>query len=268
MKSLAILFSICFLEHSFSIAMAQSNNDLLKVAEQLEHAIGADGTIDIESQVYVPRICIQRNYDDVLEQVSNLPESIRAKVRGLTVKTDDEKGQSPNPAELKAASWAKIARLKNLVYLDVSHVRGLGESTKVLRELPRLVDLDVSHTGISGRQLVDIGECKELQSLSIGANKIVSGELAPLGKLTQLKLLALSRLDVTSADLKLISNLRKIETLILFRCPISDREMKILADFPRLATVDLNETNVTEAGIESLAESRPNLMIFWQDESR
>ncbi len=246
-------------------AMAEKEVELAEIAKQLELAIGTDAIVDIESQKNVPRICITHNHNEVIEQLARLPEPLRARVRGLTFKTDDEKGKAPNPITLKPAPLSNLPALKQLTYLDFSHVQGLVNSSAFFRELPRLTSLDASHTGITPKELADIAECQSLQSLSIGGNNIAAGALTPLGKLTQLRVLALGELEISDNDLKLLSTLRNIETLILFKCPITDKGATVLADYPYLSTVDLNETKVTEEGVKELMRRRPKLMVFWED---
>lgn len=235
---------------------------------RIERAVDASGYVDIESQRHTPRVCISRNHGAAILSLSELPPAIRQEIRGLTLKTDDEKGKSPNPIMLKQTEWEKIGLLEGLTYLDVSYAQGLGDSSKLFGKLSRLCDLDVSHAGISQRQLKDIAQCKELESLGIGGNKISAGELEPLTKLSRLKTLALGELPISDDDLKAIGILGKLETLILYKCPITDKGLATIASYPSLSTIDLNGTRATNDGVRELMGRRPKLTVFWDDDDR
>ena len=84
-----------------------------------------------------------------------------------------------------------------------------------------------------------------------------------IAELKELRILKLGYSNITGDGLRILSGLQQVERLGLEACPrIGDEAAAELANWKSLKYVDLQETKVTEKGVEILREGKPGITIL------
>ena len=145
-----------------------------------------------------------------------------------------------------------LVPLTHLKHLAIGRSRFSDDALGVLRLLTTLESLDLSGPrGVARNQRAESGaippavvqaiaELKELRVLKLGHNQIAAEELQNLA-----------------------GSLAKLEKLGLEACVrIDDEALKVIAGWKSLKYVDVQETKVTQAGVEALQKQRSELVIL------
>jgi hypothetical protein len=171
-----------------------------------------------------------------------------------------------------------ISRLTGLEALDIAHTpvtdngldhlitlihlkefsmgggrRGVG-ALSMLRMLPTLTHLDLSGArpappDMPGRRSAGAGMPEE--------------SLRAIAELKDLRVLKLGHSAITAPGLKILAALQHVEKLGLEGCRrIDDAAAPELAAWKSLKYVDLQDTQMTAAGVETLRKSRPDLQLL------
>lgn len=148
--------------------------------------------------------------------------------------------------------------------LTAKGLRALTSSRETLTELTLIGGPNL----ISSEMLEVIGEFSNLRTLHLG-NTAAIPDWKPLAKLTKLEKLQLQGgATFTDEALKHLAALPKLVELQLQDTPISDAGVETLAGMKQLTTVDLSTTRVTKAGYEKLRAALPKCNIAWADPTR
>jgi hypothetical protein len=157
----------------------------------------------------------------------------------------------------------QFATLKKLdsVTLICTFVNDVG--VQRLSEVDSLRELRLLHCSeISDHGLCHLKKLKNLEVLSV-RDTIGAGD-AWLADLQGRKLrdLDLSGTCVSDKGVHFLRKFAALEELRLYLCDVTDECLPDLRAMPKLRTVTLEHTKVTEAGVEALRKSRPDMRIY------
>ncbi len=128
---------------------------------------------------------------------------------------------------------------------------------EVLRLLPTLTYLDLSGPRLTDRPDVVFGN-------RTGESGVMDEKKArAIAELKELRVLKLGYSNISADGLKILTSLNQVEKLGLQACSrIDDRAMTELVNWKSLRYVDLQDTKVTEKGLEELRKARPDLVVL------
>jgi len=179
--------------------------------------------------------------DGTLEIVSHLPQLEALDIANAPV-TDN--------------GLDSLMTLINLKELSVGRRRESDNEVEVLRLLPTLTYLNLS--GPTDAERPDSNYRKAGDSGPMRADLVRA-----IADLKDLRVLKLGYSNITADGLKVLSGLQQVERLGLEGCPrIGDDALAELANWKSLKYVDLQETKVTEKGVEALRRAKPGLTIL------
>ena len=147
-----------------------------------------------------------------------------------------------------------LITLAHLKELAMGGGRRSPSAFAVLRMLPTLTHLDVGGArptppDMPGRESAGPGIPEE--------------SLRAMAELKDLRVLKLGHSNITGAGLRILSTLEKVEKLGLEGCRrIDDNAVAALAGWKSLRHLDLQDTQVTEQGVELLRKSSPEIVIL------
>jgi hypothetical protein len=188
-----------------------------------------------------------------------------------------------------AREWRRLERV---------NLCGTDTTLALLASLPALTAVDVGYAQVTDSGLQHLGRISGLRELAFGGNKLteqalqvlyslpalrrldVSGRqrtdsglwfasvtdfgVDPIASLRELVELDLAGTQVTSRALEKLAPLGKLEKLDLHGARrVGDEAVERLLAFPRLRWVDLDDTGITQSGIERLRKARPAATILW-----
>lgn len=146
-----------------------------------------------------------------------------------------------------------LITLTNLKELSLGRSRLSDNAAEVLRMLPTLTYLDL---GGARAAIPDQGRRTEGGSMPESAVRAIA-------ELKELRTLKLGYSGISADGLRILSALDKVEKLGLEAClRVDDRAAAELAKWKGLRYVDLQETKVTPAGVQSLGQAQPSLVIL------
>ena len=149
-----------------------------------------------------------------------------------------------------------LVTLINLKELSLGRRSESDREVELLRLLPTLTYLDLS--GPTGAERPDSSYRKLHQS-----GPMRSDLIAAIAELEDLRVLRLGHSNVDADGLKALSVLQHVEQLGVEDCSrVNDAAVAILSQWVSLKYVDLQETKVTESGVESLRKARPRITIL------
>jgi internalin A len=132
--------------------------------------------------------------------------------------------------------------------------RGGSMAVGVVRMLPTLTTLD-----LSGARPVP----PDMPGREASGPGIPEESLRAIAELKDLRVLKLGHSNITTPGLRILSALEKVEKLGLEGCRrVDDSAVDVLAAWKSLRYLDLQDTQVTAAGIESLRKSRPDIVVL------
>jgi internalin A len=149
-----------------------------------------------------------------------------------------------------------LITLINLKELSLGHRRESDNELEMLRLLPTLTSLNLS--GPTDAERPD-------------SNYRKAGDTGPMrqdlvraiAELKDLRVLKLGYSNITADGLRVLSGLQQVERLGLESCPrIGDEAVAELANWKSLKYLDLQETKVTEKGVEALRKAKPGITIL------
>ncbi len=149
-----------------------------------------------------------------------------------------------------------LMTLINLKELSLGHRRESDNEVEVLRLLPTLTYLNLS--GPSDGERPDSNYRKAGDAGPMRADLVRA-----IAELKDLRVLKLGYSNITGDGLRILSGLQQVERLGLEACPrIGDEAAAELANWKSLKYVDLQETKVTEKGVEALRRAKPGITIL------
>lgn len=132
--------------------------------------------------------------------------------------------------------------------------RGMPTGLSVLRMLSTLTHLD-----LSGARATP----PDMPNRASAGSGIPEEALRAIAELKDLRVLKLGHSNITGPGLRILSALEKVEKLGLEGCRrIDDSAIGGLVDWKSLRRLDLQDTQVTAQGVESLRKARPELVVL------
>jgi Leucine-rich repeat (LRR) protein len=189
-----------------------------------------------------------------------------------------------------------IKEWKNLKRLNVRGTRIADDTLVIVGKLVQLESLDVANTSFTDSGLDALSPLTNLKHLALGRNRLedaaistlrllttlesldlsgtsegrgrgramAEGLLQALAELKELRVLKLGNSDIDAAALRrLPAVLGKVERLSLDGCQlVNDQAVNELAAWKSLNYLDLQETAVTQSGVDTLKKVRPGIKIL------
>jgi Leucine-rich repeat (LRR) protein len=151
-----------------------------------------------------------------------------------------------------------LTSLTNLKELALGRSRVGEADLSFLRMLPSLTQLD-----LSGARPIppDMGnKRRRIPPPSVMPQKTVDA----LAELPNLRKLKVGYSGISSSDLKELSKLQNVSRLGLEACPrVDDSAVAVLTQWKSLRYVDLQATQITPQGVETLRKAKPGLQILY-----
>ncbi|MBZ5593104.1 MAG: hypothetical protein LAP39_12760 [Acidobacteriia bacterium] len=150
-----------------------------------------------------------------------------------------------------------LITLVNLKELSLGRRRESDNEVEVLRLLPTLTYLNLS--GPAGAERPDTTYRKARESGPMRADLVHA-----IAELKDLRVLKLGYSNIGADGLRTLVALEHVERLGLEACQkIDDEAVAELANWKNLTYVDLQDTKVTEKGVEALRKAKPGIRILW-----
>src|SRR5262249_53577067 len=151
----------------------------------------------------------------------------------------------------------QLITLTHLKELSLGGRRLSDNVLEMLRLLPTLTYLDLSGPRSADRPDLVFGN-RAGESGAMSENT-----LRAISELKELRVLKLGYSNISADGLRILSSLSQVEKLGLEACAlIDDAAARKLANWKSLRYVDLQETQVTEKGVETLQTLKPDLKIL------
>lgn len=127
-----------------------------------------------------------------------------------------------------------IARLPNLVQLDIQAATLSRHALDAILRIPGLRRLDLEATNLNDNMAEALSSSPTIESLEIGATHVTKAGLKSICKMSQLRRLDIWALDIEEKDLDLLTNLPNLEYLSLGGAECQTR-LSAKGVLPRLA---------------------------------
>tara|TARA_R110002095_G_scaffold89232_4_gene77872 strand:+ start:1265 stop:2878 length:1614 start_codon:yes stop_codon:yes gene_type:complete len=145
---------------------------------------------------------------------------------------------------------------------DLTSLRKIANSEK-LNAKGEVVALDLTGISLLEPHLPAIGTLPSLESLTLHKTNLTDGGLKTIGRLLNLKYLSMGRTQITSDGLRHLKGLKKIKGLrINGNKGIGDSGVGHLTEMKKLTVLQINNTSISEAGIQKLKRALPNCKII------
>jgi internalin A len=167
-----------------------------------------------------------------------------------------------------------VGRLLQLESLDVAYTRITDDGLENLASLTHLRQLALPRTQIGENAIARLGVLSTLQSLDLagpagrnprkGASAPMRDDaVSAIASLQDLRVLKLGYSNIDSRGLASLAVLPKVERLGLECCQrVNDEALQALLNWKRLRFLDVQETEVTQAGVAAFQNSRPGVRIL------
>ena len=188
----------------------------------------------------------------------------------------------------------------NLKRLNLRGTRIFDGTLAILSGLTQLESLDIAYTQFTDNGLDALVPLTRLKELSIGRSKLGKNALqvlrllptleyldlggphpgpdgyrstagAPMdedlphaiSELKQLRVLKLGYSQIGADGLRVLASLDQVSKLVLTGCPrVDDNALTELAKWKSLKYLDVQETSVTEQGVDQLEKAKPGIVIL------
>jgi serine/threonine protein kinase len=170
---------------------------------------------------------------------------------------------SNDPRALKLADaatssdWRMLSELKNLMALDLTSTDFEPGDIAYIKDLP-LRKIDFSGLKVA-RGLAGIEDMKTLQTLILINCGVHDSDLTHLN--ARVHELSLAGCPITDDGLRSLLRLKSLRNLDLHETIINDRSVKYLSQM-RLESLNIEQTQLTSAGIVSLKKALPGCIIY------
>jgi Leucine-rich repeat (LRR) protein len=158
------------------------------------------------------------------------------------------------------ADMAKVAQLRHLRKLDLSHTRITGRGMEYLALLDNVTDLNCYFAEyLTDDGIAHIGNWKRLERLNLRGTKVTSKVFESLAKLTSLRSLDISSTQIEDDGMDALSSLTKLESLAIGGNRLSGAALPLLKLLPSLVDLDVGGLQRVDSGLWGLALTDENL---------
>lgn len=134
----------------------------------------------------------------------------------------------------------------------------LDRVMSLLEQFSDLSVLDARATALGDAEIARLRHWRGLSSLNLAWTKISDHGLESVGRFPELNVLILTGTDILGAGLRHIQTLAKLAWLLLDSTDVTDQALECLERLP-ICSLMLNETHVTDDGVEMLHSNLPDL---------
>jgi serine/threonine protein kinase len=163
--------------------------------------------------------------------------------------------------EISKTSFAELAKLPNLVSIDLSKSTFDNAAAGSLSACQRLQDINASATSLSDEGVSKLARIKSLRNLALADTQVGDSSLIELAKSKGLRGLSLGGdKRITKQGLQALEKM-SLNDLNLESTRIDDTGLVYVAKIESLKTINLQNTNVTIDGIKELCRNCKNLTL-------
>ncbi len=162
--------------------------------------------------------------------------------------------------EITDADVSKLREMANLESLTLTNAQLTDAGVQHLAGLKRLKTLVLGNSTITDVGLRSLAAHGTLQVLNVNETSVTDDGLQALAALKQLTLLRFGSSKIRGRGLKHLAGL-PLTFLILQNAPLDDSGLEALADCPSLESLYVQNTLVTDAGLNRLTSRLPRLHI-------
>jgi len=245
----------------------------LRIGGQLTIQIDGD-TVDIQSLDKLPQraflltklnLAKRTVHDHDLLRLAGLHQLVSLELRETNIGDAGLKHVEDLPAlkqlilyktKITDAAFDSFIKMPALRELSLSETKTTTAGWRRLSELPRLSQLHVAMMPFADLDLAELVVAQpELETLNLWGTVVTDAGIPHLAKLSKLQLLYLNFTKVTGRGLAPLGSLPLLESLGLpSQLSFADEAAKNLSLSPALASLDLQNTNLTDAGLMFLCK--------------
>lgn len=161
-------------------------------------------------------------------------------------------------SELSPETYQQLAALKKLEKLNLFNSNIRSSDLQSLVNLSRLDELILEGTRVDDQAAPYLKKLNTLQKLDLGKTKVGAEVCNQLSKIN-LKELILRRTPVDDRAAPYLKNMKAIQQLNLSRTNVGDEVCRQVAKINSLIYLNLNQTPITDSGVQALLKGCPNL---------
>jgi Leucine-rich repeat (LRR) protein len=158
-----------------------------------------------------------------------------------------------------ATDFRLLAKLKNLVKLDLATSNVLDDHVANITEFHGLTELNLTRTRITDKAIESVKTNSNLRALYLGETAVSDRGVASLAILRKLMVLNLSHTGITSKACDTLRTMRELQRLDLNDTQIDDDAIAKLGDLPYLSSLGLIGTKITNMALAHLARRNKHL---------
>jgi Leucine-rich repeat (LRR) protein len=163
------------------------------------------------------------------------------------------------------ADLAKVAPLRHLKRLDLSHTRISDGGLEHLKPLPEVVELNCYYAeSITEDGIAHLGGWKNLQHLNLRGTKVTSKVFEHLAGLTNLRSLDLGFTQIDDEGFEHLAALVRLEKLAIGGNRLNGRSLTLLKLLPALVDLDVSGIQRVDSGLWGLPLTGDNLRRIGQ----
>ncbi len=158
------------------------------------------------------------------------------------------------------ADMAKVAQLRHLRKLDLSHTRITGRGMELLSSLQNVTDLNCYFAEyLTDDGIARISNWKRLERLNLRGTKVTSKVFESLAKLTSLRSLDIGSTQIEDEGIDALTSLTKLESLTIGGNRLNGAALPLLKLLPSLVDLDVGGLQRVDSGLWGLALTDENL---------
>ncbi len=156
---------------------------------------------------------------------------------------------------------SELARLKNVVSLNLNTVSLTRGGFKDVATLTNLTRLYVGETGLSDADLKTLASLTRLTALNLQGTRVTNAGIKQVACFKNLTELSVGQTRVRDFGVRELSGLTNLAALDLSDTEVTDAALRELVGMKKLAKLNLLGTRTTDAGIAELQKALPNCKI-------
>lgn len=165
-----------------------------------------------------------------------------------------------NGTALRDEDLQRLIGWNRLEFLSLRRTKVTDAGLRTISEIRGLQGLFLTETAVTDEGLAHFAGMPELLALELSKTRVTDDGIRVLGGLRKLQHLELAGTEVSGEGLAAIGALNTLENLRLERSRITDDGLRHLWG-PKLLALCLDETEITDAGVENLVEA-PALVVL------
>lgn len=141
------------------------------------------------------------------------------------------------------------------------------EALVYFQRLPALEKLLIWRSNFTGEGFSHLSDIGSLKNIGLNSDKLENRHLAALQDISHLQTLHLANVrNLDAVGVQHLADIATLEHLSLRSGNVDDDGLLILAQHDKLVYLDVEQTNVTAAGIAAFKERRPQCKVVWDEQ--